>query len=76
LKQGNKARVFMQEQVFLLRRWRDSEEEGWKWSLKDIKEGKVEFFVSEKRLLEYLKSIKYKTANLKKENIFSSKEKT
>jgi hypothetical protein len=46
------VRVFMQEQVFLLRRWRESEKEGWKWSLKDIKESKTEFFVDEKRLID------------------------
>jgi hypothetical protein len=47
----------MQEQVFLLRRWRESEKEGWKWSLKDIKDGKTEFFVSEERLFVYMRQL-------------------
>jgi hypothetical protein len=47
----------MQEQVFLLRRWCESEKEGWKWSLKDIKDGKTEFFVSEERLFSHLKRL-------------------
>ena len=44
----------MQEQVFLLRRWREGEKEEWKWSLKDIKSGNTKFFVSDLKLLKHL----------------------
>jgi hypothetical protein len=51
---GTAKGVRVEETIFVLRRWRHSQTEPWRWSLKDIKSGETKFFSSEEALLESL----------------------
>lgn len=43
-----------QEEVFLLRRWREEADDAWRISLKDVKAGVTHFFHSDADLCRYL----------------------
>jgi hypothetical protein len=43
-----------QEDVFLMRRWRNHEGDDWRFSLKDVHSGEIRFFSSDKALSAYL----------------------
>jgi hypothetical protein len=50
----------MQEHTYMLRHWRENDKEDWKWSLKNIREDKMLFFMSEQGLITYLKQLSKK----------------
>jgi len=56
----------IQEDVFLMRRWRDNDEDAWRFSVKDVHSGKINFFSTQKALFDFLiySSIPISTAHL------------
>jgi len=51
---GSKVDVMIQEDVFLMRRWRDNDEDAWRFSVKDVHSGKINFFSTQTALFDFL----------------------
>ena len=51
---GSLDRVMNKEDVFLMRRWRNDDEDAWRFSVKDVHSGKINFFSTQTALFDFL----------------------